>query len=142
MRDSLRFTIQRGGKFPHNPRTVNGLASLRRTASLRLALFALLLFAVQPLLHAHPSAFSPLDHREGVHGPGPDFAKAAVGNADFAPDPVVVAEGTRLDDSPAAAGRIATRGPDCTVTLPSPALAAGLAPQPPPRFGAPRGPPH
>jgi hypothetical protein len=138
----LRFTIKPGAKFPQTSPTVTGLASLRRAASLRLALFALLLFAVQPLLHAHPSAIFPLDHREGVHGPGPDFARAAVGEADFAPDPVVVAEGTRLDDSPAAAGTIATRRPDSTVTLASPALAAGLAPQPPPRFGAPRGPPR
>lgn len=109
---------------------------------LRLVLLALLLFALQPLLHAHPSALFPADHREGVHGPGPDFARAAVGDADIALDPVVVAEGSRIDDSPAAAGTLATRGPDCDTTGPSPSISAGLAPQPPPRTGAPRGPPR
>lgn len=117
-------------------------ASHRRAASLQLVLFSLLLFAVQPLLHAHPSALFPPEHRDGVHGPGPDFAQSAVGETDFSPDPVVVAEGTRLDDSPAAAGTLAWRGPDTTVFVPAAAFETGLAPQPPPRAGAPRGPPR
>lgn len=128
-------------EFPHTPGIVSFLESLRRAACLRFTAFALLLFAVQPLLHAHPSALLPPEHRDGVHGPGADFAQSAVGEADFAPDPVVVAEGTRLDDNPAAAATIATRGPDIAVFLPAPAFEAGLAPRPPPRPGAPRGPP-
>jgi len=115
---------------------------LRHATGLSLVLLALLLFALQPLLHAHPSALFPADHRDGIHGPGPDFAKAAVGDSDFAPDPVVVAEGTRLDDSPVVVGTIATRGPACDDTLLSSQLPAGLAPQPPPRCSAPRGPPR
>ncbi len=105
-------------------------------------LFSLLLFAVQPLLHAHPSAIFAPEHRDGVHGPGPDFAQSAVGEADFSPDPVVVAEGTRLDDSPASVGTLASRGPDTALFVPAVIVEAGLAPQPPPRAGAPRGPPR
>ncbi len=48
-----------------------------RLSGLRLALLALLLFAMQPLLHAHALGRLPDGHVGGVHAPGADFANAA-----------------------------------------------------------------
>ncbi len=113
---------------------------LRRIASLRLALVAVLLFAMQPLLHAHPRGVLPQEHRAGLHAPAPDFASAAVGEGQLVPDPVVVAEANLLDacvlPPTSVVAPIVDRGDLPLAILPS----TGIAPQPPPRAQAPRGP--
>lgn len=116
--------------------------ALRRAAGIRLALVALLLFALQPLLHAHPLGQLPDLHPEGLHAPGPDFARAAVGGGSPAPDPVAVSDANRIDD-------VALHGPaDRGPVLARPASACSAAapaiprPQPRCRAHAPRGPPR
>lgn len=78
-----------------------------RLSGLRLALVALLLFAMQPLLHAHAMGRLPDGHVGGVHAPGADFANAAIGEEAPAADPVVVTEAHRVDD-PVLARAVAT----------------------------------
>lgn len=116
--------------------------ALRRTAGFRLALLALLLFALQPLLHAHPLGQLPDLHAEGLHAPGPDFARAAVGGETPVPDPVAVSDANRIDDT-------ALQGPPGRAAIPacpaSPCAAAPLViPRSRPRLEAhaPRGPPR
>lgn len=112
-----------------------------RLSGLRLALVALLLFAMQPLLHAHAMGRLPAGHLGGVHAPGADFANAAVGEEAPAADPVVVSEAHRVDD-PVLARTVATP------VVPATAARHDLPADPPPppasaprRACAPRGPP-
>jgi hypothetical protein len=116
--------------------------SFRRIASLRLALVAVLLFSMQPLLHAHPMGFVPQEHRDGLHAPGRDIASAAVGEGRLVPDPVVVAEANRLDESLLPPSTVAVPAPGRGALPKAPGPATGIAPQPPPRATAPRGPPR
>jgi len=115
---------------------------LHRTASLRLALVAILLFAMQPLLHAHPRGVLPQEHSAGLHSPAPDFARAGVAEGQFVPDPVVVAEANRLDDPLLPPASIDVPKPGCGGHTKALIPSAGIAPQPPPRTRAPRGPPR
>jgi hypothetical protein len=121
---------------------VNTRPRPHRAQSLRLALVAILLFAMQPLLHAHPRGVLPPEHSAGLHSPAPDFARAGVGEGQLVPDPVVVAEANRLDDPLLPPASVDVPEPD-GVGLPKALLpSAGIAPQPPPRTHAPRGPPR
>lgn len=112
-----------------------------RLSGLRLALVALLLFAMQPLLHAHAMGRLPAGHVGGVHAPGADFANAAVGEEVPAADPVVVSDAHRVDD-PALACAVATPvapASDARHDLPAdPPAPPASAPR---RACAPRGPP-
>lgn len=112
-----------------------------RLSGLRLALVALLLFAMQPLLHAHALGRLPDGHVGGVHAPGADFANAAVGEEAPAADPVVVSEAHRVDDPVLARAFAVSVSPardarhDLPADPPSPPARA------PRRASAPRGPP-
>ncbi len=85
--------------------------TLPRTRSVvaRILALAVLLFAMQPLLHAHPGGRVPPAHAAGLHAPGPDLAAAAGAPAGI-PDPVVVADGLR-DPDPAVVADIVVRAP-------------------------------
>jgi len=137
----LRFTIEARRERPHNPRTVARPSLRSRLSGLRLALVALLLFAMQPLLHAHAMGRLPDGHVGGVHAPGADFANAAVGEEAPAADPVVVSEAHRVDD-PALARVVAA--PVTPASEERHDLPADPPPPParaPRRACAPRGPP-
>lgn len=105
-------------------------------------MLALLLFVLQPLLHAHPLGALPNDHRAGLHAPGADFAKAAVGETHPSPDPVVVAEANRLDEPALPTGAACPPRPDAGATPAFAAPAWGISSRPPRRATSPRGPPH
>jgi hypothetical protein len=117
--------------------------TLARTRSVvaRILALAVLLFAMQPLLHAHPGGRVPPAHAAGLHAPGPDLAAAASAPACI-PDPVVVADGLR-DPDPAVVTDIVVRAPlgsspERFLRLAPPGAARALAARPPPARAPPR----
>lgn len=112
-----------------------------RLSGLRLALVALLLFAMQPLLHAHAMGRLPDGHVGGVHAPGADFANAAVGEEAPAADPVVVSDAHRVDDPVLARTVAAPVAPTAEARHGLPANRPPPPARAPRRACAPRGPP-
>ena len=102
--------------------------TLPRTRSVvaRILALAVLLFAMQPLLHAHPGGRVPPAHAAGLHAPGPDLA-AAAGAPACIPDPAVVADivvRAPLGASPERFFRLSPRGgARALAALPPPARA-------------------
>ena len=105
-------------------------------------MLSLLLFVLQPLLHAHPLGALPEDHRPGLHAPGADFAKAAVSDTHPVPDPVVVAEANRLDEPALPPTVVGLHRPEEGVASLSVVPVSVVAPRSPPRTTSPRGPPR
>jgi hypothetical protein len=112
-----------------------------RLSGLRLALVALLLFAMQPLLHAHAMGRLPDGHVGGVHAPGADFANAAVGEEAPAAGPVVVSDAHRVDDPVLARAVAAPVAPAAEARHGLPADRPPPPASAPRRACAPRGPP-